>query len=550
MVALAVRRLAGALALLALAAPVPALAARSPRIVGGSPAAAADLPYVAGLKIALQGVGDDEPDALCGGSLIAARWVLTAAHCLVEEPIDAEHSSAVLGAANLDAATPDQRYAFAETFVPAGYASGNGGSDVGLVRLDRPAAAQQLRLLRPSDAALLAPGTAALTAGWGYTEDVQDGGRLSTSQLRAVDLRVVADVDCQREFAEAGQGDALDFSTEVCAIAPGKDACNGDSGGPLVVTDGGGLPALAGSVSFGIGNGSLLRGSRSCNEGPPGVYSRLAAGSLNAFVRAHVPQVEVDADVAAPVPGQKVAFTARPSAPGASGPFGGYDALSWDLDGDGAFGERAGERSVRLELPAGATTVSVLASTDTGDAEVRTVRLATQAKSAVSVARRPPRAREGRSVRVRIARVGVGGGSVVAALGRARRTVTFRGDERARTVRFPRRGDRRPERSRRLELTLSDFAGDVVAGRRTSTRLTVADDDLRVRSVRVRGGRVRLRVRSGPGRLRASGAAAGARIVRGFATHTLSARVRGSGRVTVAFKPKGLRRPSRRHLTL
>lgn len=469
------RRLSVLVALATLALPVSAAGAATSRIVNGEPTAAADLPFMAGLEIALEGDGDESADALCGGSLIAARWIVTAAHCLAENAVDVGNSFAVIGATNLNAATDDQRYRWAETFVPSGYANGNGGFDMGLVRLARPAPGQQLRLLRSRDSGLFGPGTSATTAGWGFTEDQTDGGMLSTSQLRAVALNIVSDLECSNAFRSAGQsGDALDFATEICAIAPDRDSCNGDSGGPLFVDTGGGEPGLVGSVSFGIGNGELLRGDRSCNEGPPGVYAKVAGEALNTFVRDRVPQVELATDVAVPVPGGAVTFTAEPRAPGGSGPFGGYDTLSWDLDGDNDFDERRGQRTATVKVPEAGTTVAVLATTAAGDAEVRRLRVVPQAKSSVSFASRKVRVRAGRSVGVRIARVGTGAGSATLSVaGRGvspkRRTVSFSGNEPAKTVRLRvKRGG-----ARTATLKLTGFGGDVVAGTRTSASLKV-----------------------------------------------------------------------------
>ena len=275
--------------------------------------------------------------------------------------------------------------------------------------------------------------------------------------------------------ASAGQGDTLEFDTEICAIAPQKDSCNGDSGGPLVVADEGGLPALAGAVSFGIGSGKILRGDRSCNEGPPGVYARVAGDSINAFVRRHVPQVELDTDVATPVAGQAVTFTASPNAPDGNGPFGGYDALSWDLDGDGTFGQRPGRRAVTVTLRDPSTTIAVLATTAAGDAEVRTLRVVALAKSAVSFARAKARVRPGRSVAIKVGRVGTGAGAAtIAVSGKGvtprRRTLRFTGEERSRTVRVR---ARRSGRGRTVTLRLRSFTGEVVPGARTTLRLRV-----------------------------------------------------------------------------
>ncbi|MEA2123423.1 MAG: hypothetical protein QOI80_205 [Solirubrobacteraceae bacterium] len=467
-----IARLAGALAAAALLMPATA-GAMTPRIVGGTPSSAQELPFVAGLDIAIQNTGGDEPDALCGGSLIAARWVLTAAHCLVEEPVDLAHSYAVLGATDLDASTPDQHYPFVEGFVPSEYANGTGGFDVGLVRLARPAPQPQLRLLRARDTALFVPGTTALTAGWGYTEDPQDGGQLSTGQLRKVDLQIYSDEQCTQAFADAGE-QGLDFNTEICALAPNKDSCNGDSGGPLFVDDGTGLPALVGAVSFGIGSGNILRGTRSCNEGPPGVYSKVAADPLNAFVREHVPQVEIDPDVQTPVPGEKVTFTATPRDPDGTGPFGGYDGLTWDLDADGVFGERSGKRKVAVTIPGGTTTISVQATAAAGDAEIRRIRVTTQAKSAVSFATGKAKVRAGHGISLRVRRVGTGAGKVTARVSghgvRPRHhTLAFSGNEASRSLRL----HAGRHASRRVTVTLQAFSGDVVAGARTKLKLRV-----------------------------------------------------------------------------
>ncbi len=466
-----VSRFTLALVLVALAVPT-AAGARSPRIVGGVPSSSAELPYAAGLQIALQGVGDDEPDALCGGTLIAARWVVTAAHCLVEEPVDPAHSAVILGATDLNAATPDQVYGFANGIVPKAYATGNGGFDVGLIQLSRPAPNPQIRLARPTETRLLAGGTPALTAGWGLTEDKDDGGALSINQLRKVDLSLYSDSDCTKGFQAAGQNGGLDFSTEICALAPNKDSCNGDSGGPLLVADGTGQPTLVGAVSFGIGGGDALRGTRSCNEGPPGVYARIGANPLNAFIRGNVPQVELDTNVAVPVPGETVTLTALPSAPGFSGKFGGYDALAWDTNGDGVYGEELDKRVVSVPAVAGVTSVSVRATTTAGDAEVRTVRLVSQNKSALAFAKRSAKVRRGRSVKLKVNRIGAGAGTVrVKVSGRgvsaSPKTLKITGTEKSVTVKLR----ARRSASKKVTVRLTSFKGDVIAG--THPRLTL-----------------------------------------------------------------------------
>ena len=93
-------------------------------------------------------------------------------------------------------------------------------------------------------------------------------------------------------------------STMLCVGAgqsPGStDTCQGDSGGPLLVHDGGPF-VLAGVVS--LGNG--------CNrQNFPGIYTRIGAPRLNAWVRGRVNEVDFTVATGAPRAGEPVSFAA------------------------------------------------------------------------------------------------------------------------------------------------------------------------------------------------------------------------------------------------
>lgn len=436
--------------------------ARQPRIVGGTTAAPGGFGFQAGLHLRR---GDGE-ERMCGGALIAARWVVTAAHCLADAPLDLGQSHAVLGSASFDAPRTDQRYALADAFFDPGYSRSRAGHDVGLIELARPAGVAPLRLLRSSDEALWAPSTTAVALGWGYTEDPADGGEPSTEALRQVDLRIYADNECAEAFDDYGAHQELDFSTQLCALAPDRDTCTGDSGGPLLVSD----PAtgewtLAGTVSFGVVFTSIFDAPRSCNEGAPGVYARLGAEPLNGFVRTNVPQVELDTEPRDPAARTRVFFTARPNAPGGSGPFGGYDSLTWDLDGDGSFDDASDRTSVARRFDEGTHTVAVRATTLAGDDETRRIVVNAGPRTTIEFAGGSFGVRRGRPVRVVLRRNGTGTGTVMLrARGRGVRPY-------ARTVRFtPRRAKARlriPTRRRArggIRLRLTRFTGQLSAG--------------------------------------------------------------------------------------
>ena len=235
------------------------------RIVGGETASAASWPW----QVAL--VESHERDGrrgvrfrqFCGGSVIAPRWVLTAAHCV--DDLRPEDLQVLVGAHDLDRG--GRLLDVRAIHVHEDYSKPTEGNDIALLRLARVAGVAEVELPTAERAEDVAtPGTPATAIGWGLLRPLRcksgskpgahgcrprGGGsghfvdgltgkpvKLSdvrTSKLMEVELPLVGEETCR----DAYPGAAIDQRT-VCAglRRGGKDSCQGDSGGPLVVRDG------------------------------------------------------------------------------------------------------------------------------------------------------------------------------------------------------------------------------------------------------------------------------------------------------------------------
>jgi hypothetical protein len=255
-------------AVLGLAVAVPAAMSGplEPTIVGGRPASPGEYPAQSFLEIG---------GGFCGGTLVAPTKILTAAHCVTDgfgEEVPAASVAAYLGENDRDNFTPSHAYAVSDVDVHGDYDASMSVNDVAMLTLSTTPPHQPLRVIAADETSKWAPGVSATIVGWGTTNP-GGGGRASDVLLEA-EVPIVSDTACDEAY-----GDDFHPDTMVCAYDGVRDTCQGDSGGPLMVPDGDGL-ALAGITSWGLG---------CADEGYPGVYTRIGAPALNAWISARLP---------------------------------------------------------------------------------------------------------------------------------------------------------------------------------------------------------------------------------------------------------------------
>jgi len=252
------------------------------RIYGGRPAKEGAWPAQVSLMM-VKAINQDPTSRIkahfCGGSIISRNWILTAAHCVVDEngrpkaanSIAVQSGSVVLGRGDLRAI---DKIIVHEDYVPF-------DNDIALLKLKKPIANSSgpVGAMPVISQGAALPQGGAVVIGWGQTRQA-----FVVESLLETNINIQANATCNKGMTNASQRDlgavlqqigwaskipqnkleeAYKFLTGsmgdpltenmICAGTPTgeRSSCHGDSGGPLMVRQANGKWLQIGLVSWG-----------------------------------------------------------------------------------------------------------------------------------------------------------------------------------------------------------------------------------------------------------------------------------------------------------
>lgn len=208
------------------------------RITGGLVTEIEAVPYQAGLIISVL-----NNLSICGGSIISATKVLTAAHCYADGSSIAEAILVVVGSNQLFFG--GTRVDAVDVVAHSGFNPVTAENDIAVIRVPSVVFSSQIQpvALPSGEVNMDFTGYQALASGYGMTSDAEDVELLQT--VSSVTVPVISNAECAAVYG------GFILSQHICTGGVGgRGTCGGDSGGPLVVNLDSRI-VLVGITSFG-----------------------------------------------------------------------------------------------------------------------------------------------------------------------------------------------------------------------------------------------------------------------------------------------------------
>ncbi|OCT93741.1 hypothetical protein XELAEV_18011411mg, partial [Xenopus laevis] len=223
------------------------------RIVGGNSASIGEWPWQVNLQY--------DASSLCGGSIIAANWIVTAAHCVDGDASSPSLWKAFVGKLVMPSNYDSSAYYVDKIIVHPNYSSQTKHNDIALMKLKKSIVFNSVSrpVCLPNYGMQWEEGQECWISGWGTTSQ---GGSISTVLKKAM-VPLISPTTCNKTYMYNG---AI-TSSMICAgyAKGGVDSCQGDSGGPLVTK--------TNSLWWLIGDTSWGDGCAKANK--PGVYGNM-----------------------------------------------------------------------------------------------------------------------------------------------------------------------------------------------------------------------------------------------------------------------------------
>ncbi|EDV51079.1 serine protease 1 [Drosophila erecta] len=229
----------------------PAISSLDGRITNGKKAAANQFPYQVGLSFK-----SSAGSWWCGGSIIANKWVLTAAHCTKgASSVTIYYGSTVRTSAKLKKKVSSSKFV-----QHASYNEASLRNDISLIKTPSvtfTASINKIALPAIASSYSTYAGQTAVASGWGSTSDSTIA---AVTNLQYAELQVITNAVCQQTF-----GSSVVTSGVICVASSNKKStCQGDSGGPLALNN-----RLIGVTSF--------VSSKGCEKNAPAGFTRVTS---------------------------------------------------------------------------------------------------------------------------------------------------------------------------------------------------------------------------------------------------------------------------------